>query len=82
MLQETVPMLQDFKFLRIGQNLHTNMGFCRASHKHVAWFSINHPHTNFDSFVSFEHFPDANLPEEVLVSVDGARQSDIATWCY
>ena len=32
-LQETVRELRDFKVLKMGQNLHTNMeGFCRAGH--------------------------------------------------
>ena len=46
--------------------------------KYVAWLRINHPDTDFDSFVSLiEHFPDANLPEKVLVSVDTASTSDM-----
>ena len=33
MLQETLLELQDFKFLKMGENLHANMeGFCRAGH--------------------------------------------------
>ena len=46
--------------------------------KYVAWLRINHPDTDFDLFVSLiEHFPDANLPEKVLVSVDTASTSDM-----
>ena len=38
----------------------------------------NHPDTNFDSFMALiEHFSDANLPEDVSVSVDTASTTDM-----
>ena len=46
--------------------------------KYVAWLRINHPDSDFDSFVPLiDYFPDADLPEEVSVSVDTASTSDI-----
>ena len=44
MLHPIVKKLCDFKYLKIGQNLHANMGsFRRASHKYVFVFSMMIP---------------------------------------
>ena len=39
--------------------------------KYVSWLKINHPDENFDAFLPLiDNFTDANVPEELSVSVD------------
>ena len=39
--------------------------------KYISWLTINHPDENYHTFLPLiEHFPDAEVPEEISVSVD------------